>query len=139
MNILVTGGMGFIGSNFIQFLINKEEIKQIVNIDCPSDLSSAANRANCEEFLSSEKYFFYDVWLQTISHPIIDKKFREIIDKHEIKHIVHFAAESHVDNSIKNPSRFIESNVVGTFNLLEVLRKNYLLLTPKKKARTWPT
>lgn len=125
MNILVTGGMGFIGSNFIEFLLKKEEVKKVINIDCPSDAAAAANRDNCKEFIPNEKYFFYDVWLQTILHPITNKRVCEIIDTHQIDHIVHFAAESHVDNSIKNPTRFIESNIVGTFNLLEVLRKKY--------------
>jgi dTDP-glucose 4,6-dehydratase len=123
MNILITGGMGFIGSNFIRALIDKPEINCIVNIDCPSRLSAAANRKNCIEFESNTKYSFYDIWLETLSYPTNLGSFLQILSKHKITHIVHFAAESHVDNSIASPEQFIKSNIVGTYNLLEICRK----------------
>lgn len=116
--------MGFIGSNFIELIASKANVKQIVNIDCPSRLSAAANKKNCEEFLLNPKYKFYDVWLEHASHPTSEKFLQNILDKHEITHIVHFAAESHVDNSISNPDQFIKSNIIGTYNLLELCRKN---------------
>jgi dTDP-glucose 4,6-dehydratase len=121
MNILITGGLGFIGSNFIEGIIDKEEVKCIVNIDCASRLTSAANKLNCEEFIDNKKYHFHDVWIEHINTRPEFKK--NIIEKYKITHIVHFAAESHVDNSIANPSRFIQSNIVGTFNLLEIIRE----------------
>ena len=123
MNILITGGMGFIGSNFIRALIDKPEINCIVNIDCPSRLSAAANRKNCIEFESNTKYSFYDIWLETLSYPTNLGSFLQILSNHKITHIVHFAAESHVDNSIASPEQFIKSNIVGTYNLLEICRK----------------
>lgn len=123
MNILVTGGHGFIGSNFIKGVLNKPEVNCVVNIDCPSKLVAAADRNNVKEFETNPKYKFYDVWLETISQPLIKAQIIQIIEKYEITHIVHFAAETHVDNSIADPSRFIQSNIVGTFNLLELCRK----------------
>lgn len=121
MNILVTGGLGFIGSNFIKNIIDKKETNCIVNIDCPSRLSSAANRLNCKEFKGNPKYYFHDIWLEHINNRPEFKT--DIIQKYKITHIVHFAAESHVDNSISSPSQFIQSNIIGTFNLLEVVRQ----------------
>lgn len=124
MNILVTGGHGFIGSNFIKKFIEEPEIKTIVNIDCPSKLVAAADISNVIEFERNPKYAFYDVWLETIQQPLIQSKFDQILAKHEITHIIHFAAETHVDNSIADPGRFIQSNIIGTFNLLEACRRH---------------
>jgi dTDP-glucose 4,6-dehydratase len=124
MNLLVTGGMGFIGSNFIELIASNPEVSQIVNIDCPSRLSAAANRLNCKEFTCNPKYAFYDIWLEHLSHPTSENLFQKILTKHQITHIIHFAAESHVDNSISNPTQFIQSNIIGTYNLLEICRKN---------------
>ena len=121
MNILITGGLGFIGSNFIKTIIDKKYTNCVVNIDCPSRISSAANKSNCKEFETNSKYNFHDIWLEHINNRPEFKK--DIIKKYEITHIVHFAAESHVDNSINSPSQFIQSNIIGTFNLLEVVRQ----------------
>lgn len=120
MNILITGGHGFIGSNFIKNIINKPEVNCVVNIDCPTKLCAAADWKNVEEFKTHSKYSFYDIWLETI---LLRDKFKQILQKHQIDHIIHFAAETHVDNSISDPGRFIQSNIVGTFNLLEYVRK----------------
>lgn len=122
MNILVTGGLGFIGSNFIKYIINKNEVNVIVNIDTKTKQSSAANEKNCEVFQNHLKYKFNDVWLETLNMPLIKNEFKKIIKENNITHIIHFAAESHVDNSISDPRRFIESNILGTFNLLEIIR-----------------
>ena len=124
MNILVTGGHGFIGSNFIKKFIKEPDIQQIVNIDCPSKLVAAADTSNVIEFENNPKYAFYDIWLETIQQPLIQSKFDQILANHEITHIIHFAAETHVDNSIADPGRFIQSNIVGTFNLLEACRRH---------------
>jgi len=122
MNILVTGGLGFIGSNFIKYIINKKEINIIVNIDTSTKEYSAANKNNVQAFENHLKYKFYDAWLEMLNHSEEKQKFKKIIEDHNITHIVHFAAESHVDNSISHPRRFIESNILGTFNLLEIIR-----------------
>ena len=122
MNILVTGGLGFIGSNFIKFIINKTETNIIINIDTITKQHSAANENNVKDFKDNPKYKFYDFWLEMLDNAFIKDQFKQLIKDHNITHIVHFAAESHVDNSISDPKRFIQSNILGTFNLLEIIR-----------------
>jgi dTDP-glucose 4,6-dehydratase len=122
MNILVTGGYGFIGSNFIRLLLNRDEVNLIINIDTVTKSHSAANKKNVKSFENHIKYKFYDFWLETLDNSLTNKEFKKIIKENDITHIVHFAAESHVDNSISDPRRFIESNILGTFNLLEIIR-----------------
>jgi len=122
MNILVTGGLGFIGSNFIKYIINKEEVNTIINIDTTTKRSSASNEKNARSFKNHIKYKFYDFWLDILDYSPSKEEFKRIIRQYNITHIVHFAAESHVDNSISDPTRFIQSNILGTFNLLEIIR-----------------
>jgi dTDP-glucose 4,6-dehydratase len=122
MNILVTGGLGFIGSNFIKYIINKKETNIIVNIDTTTKQHSASNKNNVKDFQDNPKYKFYDFWLEMLDNPFIKNQFKQIIKEYNITHIVHFAAESHVDNSISDPRRFIQSNILGTFNLLEIIK-----------------
>jgi dTDP-glucose 4,6-dehydratase len=122
MNILVTGGLGFIGSNFIKYIINKKETNIIVNIDTTTKQHSASNKNNIKDFEDNRKYKFYDFWLEMLDDSSIKDQFKQIIKEYNITHIVHFAAESHVDNSISDPRRFIQSNILGTFNLLEIIR-----------------
>ena len=122
MNILVTGGLGFIGSNFIKYVINKKEVDIVINIDKITKTSSAANKKNAESFENHAKYKFYDFWLDVLDYAPSKKEFERILKEYNITHIVHFAAESHVDNSISDPRRFVQSNILGTFNLLEIIR-----------------
>lgn len=123
MNILVTGGHGFIGSNFIDLVIDKQEVECIVNIDCPTKIESAADINNTISFCYHPKYHFYDRWLDSLLYLSYQKRFiTNIMEKHKITHVVHFAAETHVDTSITNPQRFLHSNVVATHNLLEIIR-----------------
>jgi dTDP-glucose 4,6-dehydratase len=122
MNIIVTGGLGFIGSNFIKYIINKKEVNTIINIDTTTKKSSAANKKNIESVEDNPKYKFYDFWIDILDYSPSKEEFKRIIKQYNITHIVHFAAESHVDNSISDPRRFIQSNVLGTFNLLEIIR-----------------
>ena len=111
MKLLVTGGAGFIGSNFIKYVLeNHGEIESLLNVDC---LSYAANEKNCEEFISNPKYRFRH--LDITRGPQVNDVFK----RYAPTHVVHFAAESHVDNSIKNPNIFLETNVMGTHNLLK--------------------
>jgi dTDP-glucose 4,6-dehydratase len=122
MKIIVTGGLGFIGSNFIKYIINKKEVDLIINIDTITKRNSAANKKNAESFENHQKYKFYDFWLDILDYAPSKDEFKRIIKQNQITHIVHFAAESHVDNSISDPRRFIQSNILGTFNLLEIIR-----------------
>ena len=115
-NILITGGCGFIGTNFIYYLFKKSEFKgNVINID---KLTYAGNPENLKEIEKQyNRYFFYQA-------DIIEKdKIDNIFKKHNIDCIIHFAAESHVDRSILGPTDFIQTNIIGTFNLLEIARK----------------
>ncbi|MEM0061299.1 MAG: dTDP-glucose 4,6-dehydratase [Fervidicoccaceae archaeon] len=112
MKLIVTGGAGFIGSNFITYWLKKYPSDQIINID---KLTYAADLRNLEEVSNSSNYTF-------IQGDISDKEF---VDKNfrDADVIVNFAAESHVDNSIKDPTNFIRSNIIGVYNILESVRK----------------
>jgi len=111
MKLLVTGGAGFIGSNFINYILEKcKEVESVLNVDC---LSYAANEKNCQKFLSNPKYSFRH--LDITRNPQV----QDVFKRYTPTHVVHFAAESHVDNSIKNPNIFLETNVMGTHNLLK--------------------
>src|SRR5579872_1748190 len=101
MRVLVTGGAGFIGSNLIHHIIGREEIARLVNVDC---LTYAGHMENLERVKAHENYVFERVDLR-------DKKgVSAVIKKHEISHILHLAAESHVDRSISGPDDFIQTN-----------------------------
>ncbi len=116
MNILVTGGLGFIGSNFINHLFVTKHGYNIHNVDC---FSYAANIDNIDEAVQrSPRYKLYDCDISNRS------KLEEYIIDNNITHIVNFAAESHVDNSIADSTPFIETNINGTHNLLEIVRRN---------------
>jgi dTDP-glucose 4,6-dehydratase len=113
MRLLVTGGAGFIGSNLIRHVIERPEIEVLVNLDC---LSYAGNMANNEGMEQHSNYVFEKVDLR-------DRvEVSGVLERHGITDVLHLAAESHVDNSIAQPGEFIETNVVGTFNLLEACR-----------------
>jgi dTDP-glucose 4,6-dehydratase len=119
-SILVTGGAGFIGSNFITFLLKKHKDYRIINLDA---LTYAGDLNNFNEVEKNENYSF-------IKGDIRDVKLLQLIfEQYKITDVIHFAAESHVDNSIKNPSVFAETNILGTVNLLEIAR-NYWMDAP---------
>jgi dTDP-glucose 4,6-dehydratase len=113
VNLLVTGGAGFIGSNLIQHIIEKPEIKKLINLDC---LTYAGHPANLETVSKNSKYVFEKVDLRDKAAVI------RVVEQHGITHVMHLAAESHVDRSITGPGDFISTNIVGTFNLLEACR-----------------
>lgn len=116
MNLLVTGGAGFIGSNLIQQIIDRPEITKLVNLDC---LTYAGHLQNLETVRDHPKYVFEKVDLR-------DKAaVAATVQRHDITHVMHLAAESHVDRSISGPGDFIHTNVVGTFNLLEACRSHW--------------
>jgi dTDP-glucose 4,6-dehydratase len=113
MNLLVTGGAGFIGSNLIHHIIDKPEIQALVNLDC---LTYAGHLENLEGVAGHARYVFERADLR-------DKNaVAAIVKKHSVSHILHLAAESHVDRSITGPADFIHTNIVGTFHLLEAAR-----------------
>ena len=113
MNLLITGGAGFIGSNLIHHVIDQPAIAKLVNLDC---LTYAGHLANLEAVSQHPRYVFEKV-------DIRDKvATARVVEHHQITHVMHFAAESHVDRSIIGPGDFIHTNVVGTFNLLEACR-----------------
>lgn len=130
-SILVTGGCGFIGSNFIRVLLrddakllNAKGFDRIVNVD---SLTYAGNPANLSDFEASDSYFF--------SHSsILDQDtMSSLIKEHGVSSIVHFAAESHVDRSIDTPEPFVETNVTGTLRLLEAARHHWTALEAEGK------
>ena len=123
--ILVTGGAGFIGSNFVPYFTGKYPEYKIINLD---KLTYAGNLDNVKECENMSNYEF-------VQGDICDAEFIEdLFSKHDIKGVIHFAAESHVDNSISGPRAFIETNISGTFNLLEAARKYWFDAPSKPKA-----
>ncbi len=116
-NILVTGCAGFIGSNFVPYFLDKYKEYNIVNLDL---LTYAGDLENLKECESNPRYKF-------IKGDICNRELIEFIfTEYDIQGVIHFAAESHVDNSIKNPGVFIETNVNGTFTLIDVAQKYWM-------------
>ncbi len=113
-NILITGGAGFIGLNYIEYLLNQDNIPRIVNLDA---LTYAASK---HALPTHDKHIF--VQGNIGDKPLVEKLLRQ----YDVDTIVHFAAESHVDRSITGPSAFIQTNIVGTFTLLEAARDFWL-------------
>lgn len=118
--ILITGGAGFIGSNFVPFFLQKYDRYKLVVID---KLTYASDLDNLQEVQNHSRFKF-------IKGDICNKELVEyIFREHDIHGVIHFAAESHVDNSIQSPEAFIQTNVLGTFVLLETAR-NYWMQSP---------
>lgn len=124
MKILVTGGAGFIGSAVIRYIIN-HTASSVVNVD---KLTYAGNLESLIEVDSNERYTFE---LADICNRF---EIENILSKHKPDAIMHLAAESHVDRSITGPNTFIETNIVGTYTLLEATRSYWSSLTAEKKA-----
>jgi dTDP-glucose 4,6-dehydratase len=116
-NILITGGAGFIGSNFIPYFIEKYSDYKIINLD---KLTYAGNLSNLREVENNPRYKF-------IKGDICNRELVEyIFNEYDVRGVIHFAAESHVDNSIEGPEVFIQTNINGTFTLLDVARKYWM-------------
>jgi len=117
MKLLVTGGCGFIGSNFICHILNSNKDVAVVNLDL---LTYAGNPANVAEVKGNPRYSF-------VKGDICDRAtVEDLFEEHHFSGVIHFAAESHVDNSIAGPEAFIRTNVFGTFTLLDVARKKWM-------------
>jgi len=112
MNLMVTGGLGFIGSNFIRSTLNDDVYDKIINID---KIGIGSNLDNLKDVSNNEKYQFIK---GDITNSDLIEKYLNNIDI-----IINFAAETHVDRSITNPEPFVKSNIIGTFVLLEAQRK----------------
>ncbi len=116
-HLLITGGAGFIGSNFILYLHEKYPDYRIINLD---KLTYAGDPANLGEVADSPRYEF-------VRGDINDRELvTSLFSRHQIQGVIHFAAESHVDNSISGPEAFIKTNINGTFTLLDVARTFWL-------------
>ena len=115
MNILITGGCGFIGSHFIEQVLKLDNLIKIYNID------SNAYAAN--KNLPFESDSRYQKLTMDISAPYFPSQ-KAYFESLNLDYVVHFAAESHVDNSIASPKKFIDTNIVGTFNLLEIFKQS---------------
>ncbi len=114
MNLLITGGAGFIGSNLIRHVIDKPNVVKLVNLDCLTYAGHLENLAGIHG--THPRYAFEQVDLR-------DKDaVHRVVREHDITHVMHLAAESHVDRSISGPGDFITTNINGTFNLLEAFR-----------------
>lgn len=114
MKFLITGGAGFIGSNYLHYVVEKYKNDYFVCLDA---LTYAGNYNNIKSLETKENYKF-------IKGDIRDKEFIDnLFEKEKFDYVINFAAESHVDNSIKNPNLFAETNVLGTMNLLNASKK----------------
>jgi len=116
-NILVTGGAGFIGCNYVRYMLRTDSSVNIINLDL---LTYAGSLENLKDLPDASRHTF--VQGDICDRDLVDKLMRE----HEIDTVVHFAAESHVDNSISGPEIFVQTNVMGTFTLLEAARKYWM-------------
>lgn len=116
-HVLVTGGAGFIGSNFVRFLLDQDKQVHIVNLDA---LTYAGSLENLRDLPDATRHTF-------VQGNICDRSLvARLLSEYDIDTLVHFAAESHVDRSITGPAAFIETNITGTFTLLEAARQHWL-------------
>jgi dTDP-glucose 4,6-dehydratase len=116
MSLLITGGAGFIGSNLVRYLITKPDVTKLVNLDA---LTYAGHLENLGGVETHPGYVFEKVDLRDKDAVI------RVVKQHDITHVMHLAAESHVDRSISGPGDFITTNINGTFNLLEACRAHW--------------
>lgn len=126
--VLVTGGAGFIGSNFIHYLLEHDPAVQIINLDA---LTYAGSLENLKDLPDPNRHVF--VHGNITGRELLDQLFVE----HKIDTVINFAAETHVDRSIHSPGIFVDTNVVGTYTLLEAARRAWLVdqIVPLEEVR----
>lgn len=125
IEILITGGCGFIGANFVRYVLEKREDVKVINIDKLTYAGNLANLTDVDENYP-ERYLF-------IRGDIAEKEvIRDIFERFEITWVINFAAESHVDRSVMGPEIFVRTNIIGTFNLLETARTSWAKDDPKQ-------
>jgi len=125
MNILITGGAGFIGSNFVRHMLHKHDY-QIINLDL---LTYAGNPSNLADLSDHERYHFFQ-------GDICDRELvADLFNRFDINVVINFAAESHVDRSIKDPEAFIRTNIFGTQALLDVAKSHWKLNPADKTCK----
>ncbi|WP_350284737.1 dTDP-glucose 4,6-dehydratase [uncultured Croceitalea sp.] len=118
IHVLVTGGAGFIGSNFVPYFLEAHSDIHLVNLDA---LTYAGDIANLKEVETHDRYTF-------VHGNICDRSLiEELFKRYDFQGVVHFAAESHVDNSITNPDAFMQTNILGTFNLIDVAKSHWMV------------
>jgi dTDP-glucose 4,6-dehydratase len=125
-NVLVTGGAGFIGSNFVRYLLANEPQVQIFNLDL---LTYAGSLENLKDLPDAQRHTF--VKGDICDRPLVE----DLLRRHAIDTVVHFAAETHVDRSILDPEKFIRTNIHGTYTLLEAARRVWLEDEAPEKVR----
>ncbi len=127
-NILVTGGAGFIGSNFVQYILEHSDIVRVLNLDL---LTYAGNLANLKKCENDKRYTF-------VRGDIRNRDLlKQLFVEYEIDTVVHFAAESHVDRSITEPEIFLSTNVLGTQALLDVAKDSWKIEPDNKYSREY--
>jgi dTDP-glucose 4,6-dehydratase len=122
-NVLITGGAGFIGSNFVRYILHAEPQAQVVTLDA---LTYAGSLENLKDLPDPRRHTF--VQGNICDRALVDALLR----RHQIDTLVHFAAETHVDRSIVDPAPFVQTNIVGTFTLLEAARQYWLVEKPSE-------
>jgi len=116
--MLVTGGAGFIGSNFVRFVLKEEHDLEIINLD---SLTYAGSLENLKDLPDPERHIF--IQGDICNRSLVD----DLLNRYSIDTVVHFAAETHVDRSILGPEQFIQTNIVGTYTLLEAVKDYWLV------------
>ena len=124
MSVIITGGAGFIGSNFVRLWLSKNLNEKIINLD---KMTYAGSEENLKNLPNPDQYLF-------VKGDICDEALvKKLLEEHKPRAILNFAAESHVDRSINGPAEFIQTNINGTFNLLERSREYYGTLSDELK------
>ena len=130
---LVTGAAGFIGANYIKFLLDKKYKNQDIKVVILDALTYAGNLGTIKDDIDNNRCIF-------IKGDIRDEKLLDkIFSDYDIDYVVNFAAESHVDRSIKEPQLFLDVNILGTQNLLEAAKKSWVIGKDEKGYPTWKT